>query len=145
MLQNRTNDSKNSDCILTNCYYSERRASVCISIVENRRQRFLLYAEFVVQWIIRNERGFIVSKYHFVQKKTTSICVRQIEHHIKFNFIRIICISFTKSIWRNSVSFGERYWDVSTYYFYRYAGFGQQSHQKGRRSRKICGSIEVNL
>jgi hypothetical protein len=33
-------------------------------------------------------------------KKTKSICYGQIEHHIKFDFIRIVCLSFTKLIWR---------------------------------------------
>jgi hypothetical protein len=40
----------------------------------------------------------------FPIKKTKSICHWQIEHDIKFNFIGIVCISFTKFIWRNFVS-----------------------------------------
>ena len=43
---------------------------------------------------------------------------------IKFDFIRIICISFTKSIWRNTCCFRERYWDVSTCSCYRIISLG---------------------
>ena len=118
------NDTKNSNFIFSTILHHYGSSSLCFSFMVNRWwKRVFIHAKSIVCNSFWFKYYFEFAKYHFVQKETTSICNRQIEHHIKFNFIRIICLSFTQLIRRNSCSFWEGYWDVSTYLGYRIIRF----------------------
>jgi hypothetical protein len=51
----------------------------------------------------------------------------------------------TSALYLSLFGLGEGYWDVSSCNFYRFISLGKQGNKKGRRSRKICGSITINL
>ena len=49
----------------------------------------------------------------------------------------IFRLPIAKLIWRDLV-LREGYWDADSCSFYCFFGLGQQGHQKGRGSHKIC-------
>jgi hypothetical protein len=77
------------------------------------------------------------------KKKTKSVCCWQIEYHIKFDFIRIVCISFTKSIWETPAVSEKGIGMFLPVLAIVFLVLIRRS--KGWRSCKICGQIEVNL
>src|SRR5690554_1432766 len=103
-LHKNTNDSTYSNSIFSICSNYIRSATFCISVMARpvRRGKSILYAKYVIYGFDRIELYFGTSSHIQLQKKTTSICDKQIEHHIKLNFTRIICLSFTNVIWRGS-------------------------------------------
>lgn len=125
------NDSENPDHLSTDRLYYYGNIAFCFSIGDFFYWRKNIcngsYDGHDFVWI---ERRSFTDFYFLIQKQKTTICLGQIEHHIKFNFIRIICISFAKRI-RRGGDLREGYWDVSTYFFYRFSSACKQSHKKG--------------